>query len=92
MLQGKLIIRNVNVDGLRTSVRLEQASWLALDQIAQVENISLHQLCTMIDSFRSDGSGRTSMMRAFIVSYFRNAANGTAMKAGMAHAILSQSE
>ena len=92
MLQGNLIIRNVIVGGNRTSVRLEHAGWSALDQVANNENMTVHQLCTVIDNARTNGSSRTSMIRAFIVSYFRAAANGAAMEPGMAKRVLNQAE
>lgn len=72
-IRNSLISKNVTVNGRRTSLRLEQISWKALEDICQFENLTLHALCSMIELQRH-GSSRTSAVRAFIVSYFRTAA------------------
>lgn len=72
-VNNSLISKNVTVNGRRTSLRLESASWLALSDICKFEDVSLHVLCSMIEQQRQ-GSSRTSAVRAFIVSYFRKAA------------------
>ncbi len=72
-VNNSLISKNVTVNGRRTSLRLENASWLALNDICKHEDITLHVLCSMIEQQRQ-GSSRTSAIRAFIVSYFRRAA------------------
>ncbi len=69
-MYSRLLSRNVTVNGHRTSLRLEQASWDALDDICRNEGLSMHELCSMIESTRH-GSSRTSTVRAFIVTYFR---------------------
>lgn len=73
-MQGSLVSRNVTISGHRTSIRLEQATWNALDQICSIEGKTIHELCSLIEQFRH-GSSRTSLVRAFIVTYFRVAAN-----------------
>ncbi len=91
-MRGKLISRNVTVDGHRTSLRLEGESWAALDQICAVEGSSVHDLCTLIDKLRQ-GASRTAMVRAFIVSYFRTAANAAGeMQGGIASGLLKPAE
>jgi len=88
-MNSKLISRNVTVNGRRTSLRLERAAWEALDQICECENVTLHELCTTIEGVRF-GSSRTSTVRAFIVTYFRMAANkGGDLKAGIADQALT---
>ncbi|MEQ9170747.1 MAG: ribbon-helix-helix domain-containing protein [Rhodospirillales bacterium] len=87
-MQSKLISRNVTVNGRRTSLRLENATWDALDQICECEKISVHELCSMIESVRF-GSSRTSTVRAFIVTYFRLAANRTGIEVGIADKALT---
>lgn len=72
-MKNSLISKNVTVNGRRTSLRLERASWLALDDICKFEGLTLHVLCSMIEQQRQ-GSSRTSAVRAFVVSYFRKAA------------------
>lgn len=76
-MNNSLISRNVVVNGHRTSLRLEQVTWDALDDIANAEGLSVHEICSMVDVQRVNSS-RTSAVRTFILSYFRKAA----MKAG----------
>tara|TARA_R110000796_G_scaffold131487_2_gene247025 strand:- start:560 stop:838 length:279 start_codon:yes stop_codon:yes gene_type:complete len=87
-MQSKLISRNVTVNGRRTSLRLENATWDALDQICECEKTTVHELCSMIESVRF-GSSRTSTVRAFIVTYFRLAANHTGIEVGIADKALT---
>jgi len=87
-MKAKLVSKNVTINGRRTSLRLERASWEALDDICQCENLTLHGLCTLIDNTRH-GASRTSAVRAFIVTYFRTLARERgALPAGTASAIL----
>lgn len=68
-----LISRNVTISGNRTSLRLEQQVWDSLDEICKRENLSLHQLCSYIETLRNKSS-RTSAVRTFALIYFREAA------------------
>ena len=68
---SSLIIRNVVVAGLRTSVRLEPLMWDALREIAAEEGISVHGLVTRI-SQQDLASGLTSAIRVYIVEYYRS--------------------
>jgi len=52
--------------------------WEALDDICVSEGLNIHEICSMIDTQRVNSS-RTSAVRAFILSFFRNAV----MEAGM---------
>jgi len=70
---NSLISKNVTIKGRRTSIRLEQENWGALEEICQREGMDVHQLCSLVESHRHI-SNRTSAIRAFIVSYFRAAA------------------
>jgi predicted DNA-binding ribbon-helix-helix protein len=72
-MNNSLISRNVTVNGHRTSLRLEQVTWDALDDISEAEGLSIHEICSMIDAKRVNSS-RTSAVRTFILSYFRDAA------------------
>ena len=62
--------KNVTINGHRTSIRLEQTIWDALDEICQREGLTVHQLCALIEDHRQ-GSSRTSAVRTFVVSYLR---------------------
>jgi|SaaInl4_135m_RNA_FD_contig_21_2348026_length_871_multi_6_in_0_out_0_2 predicted DNA-binding ribbon-helix-helix protein len=66
--------KNVTIGGHRTSLCLEHEIWDALDEICQREQVTIHQLCTLVDERRLGTASRTSAVRAFAVSYFRNAA------------------
>lgn len=68
-----LISRNIVVGAKRTSLRLEPAMWQSLQEIARREVVSIHRLCTEIDSRRHESS-LTAAIRVFILSYFRAAA------------------
>lgn len=68
--------RNVTVSGHRTSLRLEQDVWSALEEVCSREGLSVHELCTRIETRRT-GSSRTAAVRAFVLGYFREAASDT---------------
>jgi predicted DNA-binding ribbon-helix-helix protein len=62
--------RNVTVGNRRTSMRLEPQMWDALEEIAQLEAMTINSICARIDQRRRQ-SGLTSATRVFIVSYYR---------------------
>jgi predicted DNA-binding ribbon-helix-helix protein len=68
-----LVNRNVFVGRHRTSVRLEPAMWDALAEICRREDLSLHELCGLIDA-RRNASSLTAAIRVFALTYFRAAA------------------
>ena len=72
-MTDELVRKNVCIHGHRTSLRLESEIWDAIDEICQLEDVTVHELCTLIE-LRRTGANRTSALRAFIVSYFREAA------------------
>lgn len=71
-LASPTAMRNVRVDGRRTSVRLEQGFWLALDEIARREKTSINAICDRAASRRS-GLGLTAALRLYALVYFRDA-------------------
>jgi len=68
-----LVNRNVFIGSRRTSVRLEPAMWDALAEICRREDLSLHEVCALIDE-RRQASSLTAAIRVFILAYFRAAA------------------
>ncbi len=68
-----LINRNVSLGGRRTSFRLEQGMWDALDEICHREAVGLGALFERIDQRRRESS-LTAAIRVFILSYYRAAA------------------
>ena len=67
--------RNIRLDGKRTSIRLEKAMWDAFEDIAQRENKTVGELCTIIAARKRDTS-LTAAVRLFIVVYYRFAGGG----------------
>ena len=59
---SSLIIRNLQLGGHRTGVRLEGAMWDALNEIADRESTSINQICTWADGHRAE-TGFTSSLR-----------------------------
>jgi predicted DNA-binding ribbon-helix-helix protein len=70
-----LTIRNIVVDGHRTSVRLEPVMWEALRDIAGFRGVHLNDLVTEIDRQRVVPN-LTAAIRVYIVNYYRTAASG----------------
>jgi len=70
---SSLVIHNIVVAGHRTSVRLEPVMWEALQDIAQRQHTSVHDLVTEIDRRRT-ASSLTAAIRVFIVDFYRAAA------------------
>jgi predicted DNA-binding ribbon-helix-helix protein len=77
-----LVNRNVTVSGHRTSMRLEPAMWEALEEICRRETMTVHEVCSLVDSRRTQSS-LTAAMRVFILGYFR-AAVADSQEAGRA--------
>lgn len=71
---SNLVIRNINILGKRTSVRLEPAMWHALKDIARRENSTVHKICTAIHFSRTDETSLTAALRVFVMLYYRAAA------------------
>jgi predicted DNA-binding ribbon-helix-helix protein len=73
-MPSSLINKNVTVDGIRSSMRLESALWDALENICLRESLTLGELVDLA----ADGSqagGRTSAVRRFVLEYYRTAAS-----------------
>ena len=68
-----LVNRNVFIGRHRTSVRLEPVMWDALTEICRREEMTLHEICGLIDS-RRQASSLTAAIRVFTLTYFRAAA------------------
>ena len=69
---SRLINRNVHASSGRTSMRLEPEIWDALGEICGREGIMLGDLVRQAE--RGRGGGRTSAVRIYALSYFREAA------------------
>ena len=67
------ICKNVNVGSRRTSIRLEEEMWTAVNELCAREGMTVHELCSLIDKFRGSNS-LTAALRVFLVVYYRLAA------------------
>src|SRR6266851_6023663 len=67
-IRSSLVMRNVVVDGRRTTVRLEPVIWDALQSIARREEVTLHDLVSEINRRRT-ASSLSSGIRAYVVIY-----------------------
>lgn len=73
-LQGALISKNVRIHDRRTSVRLEPEMWSALNEIAEMEDCSIHDLCGAVHDLKGEGASFTAALRVFLMEYYRTAA------------------
>ena len=76
-----LVMRNIRVDGRRTTVRLEQGYWDALDDVGRSARMNRDALCAQI--YAAGGGKRlTANLRLFLLNYFRTASkDGSAASA-----------
>jgi len=63
-------VRNVRINGHRTSIRLEPTLWDAVEDICTTEGLSLDALCERVARERPGGN-YTSNLRCWIVDYYR---------------------
>ncbi len=71
---SSLISRNIRIDGRRTSVRLEESMWEALQEIGQRQGVSVHAFCEAVDRERGSLS-LTAAIRVAILRHYRRLAN-----------------
>ena len=65
-----LLCKNVIVNGRRTSMRLEKEIWNALSESCLKDNISLNNLCSLVERTKHEG-GLSSAMRVYAFNYYR---------------------
>jgi predicted DNA-binding ribbon-helix-helix protein len=70
---SRLINRNVVAERGRTSMRLEPELWEALLEICERERQDMSALVRKVEQ-KGHAGGRTSAVRVFVMSYFRDAA------------------
>ena len=87
MTVSRLVNRNVVAERGRTSMRLEPELWEALLEICGREGQDMSSLVRKVEQHGHAG-GRTSAVRVFVLSYFRDAAN-EAGHAAAGHGTLS---
>ena len=73
MNPSRLVNRNVTALRGRTSMRLEPELWNALEEIAHREATSIGEIVKRVEA-RGHPGGRTSAVRVYVLTYFRQAA------------------
>ena len=71
--KSTLVSKNININGRRTSIRLEPEMWTALHEIAARENCTMHDICGLVHARKSENTSLTAAIRVFIMLYFRAA-------------------
>ncbi|MBF0562455.1 MAG: ribbon-helix-helix domain-containing protein [Alphaproteobacteria bacterium] len=71
----KLKSRSICVRGHRTSVRCDDETWSALQEISKDEKIHIHDICTEIADNKPTVLSLTAALRIFVLSYYRNQCN-----------------
>jgi predicted DNA-binding ribbon-helix-helix protein len=74
---GALLSKNVRIHDRRTSVRLEPEMWSALNEIARLEECSIHDLCGAVYDLKDPGTSFTAALRVFLMEYYRAAARAS---------------
>lgn len=68
-------LRNIRLGEKRTSVRLENEMWAALEEISRDLGLHLNEICNTVYEHRGNSGNFTSNLRVFIVSYYRSRPN-----------------
>ncbi len=63
--------RSLTLFGHRTSITLEEAFWVSLQEIANVKNMSLQKLVEELDETRRGGGNLSSHLRVYILEYYK---------------------
>jgi predicted DNA-binding ribbon-helix-helix protein len=67
---GSLVIRNVKIHGLRTSVRLEPQMWNSMIEICLCEFCTPDDVCSYVAERKSPRASLSSSLRVFMLDYF----------------------
>lgn len=70
---GALQSKNIRIHKRRTSVRLEPEMWDALNEIATLEDCSIHDVCSTVYDLKEKGTSYTAALRVFMMEYYRSA-------------------
>ena len=69
--ESTLITKNIKIFGKRSSIRLEPEMWDAFDDIAERENCSDNDICSLVYFLKKPGTSMTAAIRVFIMLYYR---------------------
>ena len=77
-LHGELVLRTVTAQAGRTTMRLEAEFWNAADDVCRREGISMDELIKRAQErlLRASRTSRTSAVRVYLMSYFRDRVPG----------------
>ena len=68
--RSALVLRNVSVNGRRTSFRLEPRIWEILAEICRREFCTAHDVCGFVAQRKPPHGSLSSALRVFILDYF----------------------
>ena len=69
--RGPSTVHVIRIGRHRTSIRLDNEFWKALEEIATRENLSIHDLCALVNE-RRGRYGLTAAIRTFVLCYYRS--------------------
>jgi predicted DNA-binding ribbon-helix-helix protein len=72
---SRTVARSILIDGRKTSVRLEEAFWVGLQEIADKRRMTISGLMSTIDAHRQH-KNRSSALRLFVLEYYRTQVGG----------------
>ena len=72
--QSELVARTIYVGSRRSSIRLENFTWTAVQEVALRESMTPSQLFTRISSLKPKHLGFTVAVRQYLMQYFWAAA------------------
>jgi len=72
-IKSTLVLKNITVNGKRTSIRLEPEMWSELKNIAKREQCTIHDICSLINMRKHENTSLTAAIRVFLMLYFRAA-------------------
>ncbi|MEZ0226972.1 MAG: ribbon-helix-helix domain-containing protein [Alphaproteobacteria bacterium] len=73
---SSLVVKSIRIHHRRTSVRLEPEMWNALYEVAEMEGLTIHDICAKVDDKRARKATFSSALRVYLLRYYRNAARG----------------
>ena len=80
---SRTVAHSILIAGRKTSVRLEEAFWVGLREIAAKRRMTLAGLMSTIDAQRQH-ENRSSALRLFVLEYYRSqVADGTEASSGI---------
>jgi predicted DNA-binding ribbon-helix-helix protein len=73
-VDGELRLRGVKIKRRRTTVRMDDETWDALNEIVRRELVTINELCELLSDEKLPSQSLTAVIRIFVLRYFRKAA------------------